>query len=499
VEKDLSFVVAVFGDEAVRFKARGFTKGGVPIYDASQREVLATGVAAPPSSGGGQALTGKDGWSVFTTAPKPFSAYGFAGVQKGKALWTYPNLWPGLHASHNAAMPTFPGELLGPTRLIGPPILPRNSDAGELWAVNANKGVVYLFTMDGLFVATLFRDSRTASWAVPEAVPGMPVDALSLTEECFWPQITQMDDGEVYLQVGTNDGPIRIVHVSGLDGIRRLPDLKISVTGETLCAASEAVHLAEAQRQEKRLPKQIRVPILKDKPVVDGKPAKWKLANWAPIDSRRLQLSDWGGKQIVTRAALAIAGDRLCGVFQTDDPALLKNAGTSLQSLFKTGGGLDIMIGAAGADPQRMAPVSGDMRLLISEVGGKPVAMLYQPVAPGAGADPAQFISSVKTVKIDRITDLSSDLELASTLEKDGKGKTDFVSYEFSIPLARLGLNPKPGESIRGDVGVLRGDGLRTLQRVYWNNKSSGLVSDTPSEAELLPRLWGTFQFQNKP
>ena len=29
--------------------------------------------------------------------------------------------------------------------------------------INGNKGNVYLFTTDGLFVATLFRDSRTAS------------------------------------------------------------------------------------------------------------------------------------------------------------------------------------------------------------------------------------------------------------------------------------------------------------------------------------------------
>jgi hypothetical protein len=42
---------------------------------------------------------------------------------------------------------------------------------------------------------------------------------------------------------------------------------------------------------------------------------------------------------------------------------------------------------------------------------------------------------------------------------------------------------------------VLRGDGQKTVQRVYWSNKATGLVSDIPSEAELTPQLWGTFKF----
>jgi hypothetical protein len=65
VEKDLSFVAAQFGDEAVRFKPTEFTKDGVPVYDASKPEVLVKGVSPSPSSGGDQALTGKDGWTAF--------------------------------------------------------------------------------------------------------------------------------------------------------------------------------------------------------------------------------------------------------------------------------------------------------------------------------------------------------------------------------------------------------------------------------------------------
>ena len=38
-------------------------------------------------------------------------------------------------------------------------------------------------------------------------------------------------------------------------------------------------------------------------------------------------------------------------------------------------------------------------------------------------------------------------------------------NFELSVPLAALGLRPEAGQSIRGDVGVLRGNGFQTLQR----------------------------------
>ena len=45
-------------------------------------------------------------------------------------------------------------------------------------------------------------------------------------------------------------------------------------------------------------------------------------------------------------------------------------------------------------------------------------------------------------------------------------------------------------------IGLLRGDGAQTLQRVYWCNKATGITADVPSEAELTPRLWGVWEFR---
>jgi len=69
-------------------------------------------------------------------------------------------------------------------------------------------------------------------------------------------------------------------------------------------------------------------------------------------------------------------------------------------------------------------------------------------------------------------------------------------NFEISIPLATLGLKPQPGQKLKGDIGILRGNGFQTVQRVYWSNKASGIVADVPSEAELTPKLWGRLEFQ---
>jgi len=44
--------------------------------------------------------------------------------------------------------------------------------------------------------------------------------------------------------------------------------------------------------------------------------------------------------------------------------------------------------------------------------------------------------------------------------------------------------------------GVLRGNGVRTTRRVYWNNLSTTIASDIPSEARFQPANWGLWRFQ---
>jgi hypothetical protein len=473
-----------------------FTPGGAPVYEARDIAPFATGTQRPVSSGGGQAIVGDEGHFILTNAPKPFSAYGLGGGTNGKATWSYPSLWPGLHASHNAAMPESPGQLIGTTRLLGLPVKPKGSDLGEVFAINGNKGNVYLFTTDGLFVATLFRDSRTASWG-PAGAPGTLVNDQSIKEEDFFPSINQSADGAIYLSVLN----CCLTRVEGIEKARRLPAQDVTVTAEQLAAAQRFFLQQETARQAEQVQaadKTLTIAIKDKPPTVDGKLDDWVGAHWVTIDERVTQVGDWGHKKVATQAALCIADGRLYAAFKTDEPKMLSNSGESLQNLFKTGACLDLMIGAdPAADARRDHPVAGDERLLVTRVKGRTVAVLYRQVEPGAAGPPAEFTSPIKTVRFDAVTNVSAQVDLAEGDTKDeAGGAVGLGAYEFSVPLKTLSLNAADGEMLRGDVGVLRGNGFETLHRAYWSNKASGLVSDLPSEAELTPRLWGVWKLE---
>ena len=43
------------------------------------------------------------------------------------------------------------------------------------------------------------------------------------------------------------------------------------------------------------------------------------------------------------------------------------------------------------------------------------------------------------------------------------------------------------------DVGLITGDpsGAASVERIYWSNKATALMSDRPTQAGVEPRLWG--------
>src|SRR5205085_2852514 len=153
------------------------------------------------------------------------------------------------------------------TRLIGSTA--KVTDA-EIFSVNGNKGTIYLLTTDGLFVSTLFHDSRQASFDFPEHTRGMSVSKASLHEESFWPTITQTRDGEVWLQV--HDG--QLVRVEGIEKLRRLPERTIEVTAEQLVAARNWQIQTEAERQQTNT-SALTIGLLAVAPTIDGKAGEW--------------------------------------------------------------------------------------------------------------------------------------------------------------------------------------------------------------------------------
>jgi hypothetical protein len=484
VMPDLSFVCARFDDKTVAFTPTGYNEYGAPQYKIDAPRVLAEGANGAVSSGGEQALTEPEGWTIHTNAPKPFSASGLGGTFRGQPRWSYPSVWPGLHASHESAVPDRPGMLVGTTRLLGGWIQPRG-DAGPLFGINGNMGNMYLMTADGLFVATLFHDIRLRpNWAMPTAVRGMDVSNVSLHDENFWPSLTQTADGEIFVVDGAR---VSLVRVEGLDSIQRIPASPLEVTTADLGRAREWFSQAEARRRAQQGSDSLEVVLRASPPQVDGKLDDWPaVVQWATIDRRGTAANfDSHSRPYNAAAAATISGDRLYAAWRTTEKELFRNSGDTPDALFKTGGCLDLMLGTdSAAKADRGEPVAGDLRLLVTLVKEKPRAVLYRARVPGA-KQPVGFSSPWRTITFDSVEDITDSVMLAA----DGQG-----NFELSVPLARLGWQPKAGASYRADLGLLRGDGHQTTQRVYWSNKATAITADVPSEAELTPRLWGLWQ-----
>lgn len=484
VGDDLAFCIARLDGRTVRFAPTGIEANGNPRYDLEKAEVLATGVQGPASSGGNQALVSADGWTAITLGVQPFSTHSVSGVKDGVARWSYPNLWPGLHASHSAPAPDHPGQLIGPTRLLGGLM---KSRIGPLWAVNSNHGCFYVFTADGLFVATVFEDMRMGTrWQMPRAERGMSLEGLTLNDENFWPSISQQPDGTVYLVDG---GRSALVRIDGLDKLARLPDARLALTSQDLEKSRAWLVETEAARQRAKGTGVLTVAGRFAAPVVDGKLDDWPSTHWVDIDKRGARAYfDAETKPYDVTGAVAVAGGRLYAAWRTGNAKLLENSGEMPVAPFKTGGALDLMIGAnPKADPARKEPVAGDLRLLVTQVKGKTRALLYRAVFPGTpeGAR-VPFASPWRTVYFDRVDDVTDQVELAGA---DG-------NFEVSVPLDLLLLRPADGAVIKGDIGILRGQGGETTARVYWANKATGITADVPSEAMLTPSLWGDWQFK---
>ena len=488
---DLSFCIASVGGKAIRLAPTRFSAGGVPFYDFDRAVLLAEGVQGPVSSGGCQSLADDSDEAVITLGVEPFHSHSICGTKGGKPAWSYPSPWPGLHASHHAARPDRPGQIIGTTRLLGGFVHPQGSQVGPLWAVNGNMGNLYLFTRDGLFVATVFEDVRQGKlWKMAVAQRGMSLKGISLHDENFWPTISQTPDGQVYLVDGSYSSLVRL---DGLETLRPIPPISIQVTPDLLTASNQYVLEKEARRQGEFGSGILKAAIRRAPPRVDGNIDDWAGADWVEIDTRGAGANfNSDAKPYNIRGALAASGDRLYAAWDTGEDKLLQNSGEIPDALFKTGGALDLMLAAdPQANPGRKTPAAGDLRLLVTRVKDQTRALLYRQVVPGTPeAEKIPFSSPWRTITFDRVEDVSRQVELAS----DGEGH-----YEISVPSSLLGLRPTPGMKTRGDIGILRGNGTETTARCYWSNKASAITADVPSEAALTPQLWGTIEWNNHP
>lgn len=462
---DLTLYPAVTRDRKTtvwRLPVRSWNSIGAPVYDASDAKLIHS---APPKYFLNSAWSDQRGNVLLNQDPMQMIA------PDGRLLWTFPNTWPGVHGSHSAPQDRR-GLLIGPLKVIGSATL----DVGEVFCLSGNMGKAFLMTTDGLFLGSLFRDCRSA----PDSMPNEPVRGVSLMQtsaggEWFGGEFFRSAaDGKIHIGSDQAREGVLLSEVTGLETARRIEPKPVAFNAAQYAAAEKLLAERTAVDATQRVATLAR---LDKAPPLKG--------SGAGFDWPRATKWDFDGSHRAD-AALGFDDENLYAAFRVTDDSPMINGGKDWKQLFKTGDAAVVELGVGERGQSNATKwLPGDLRLLLSVMDGKPVAVLYRYRVPGAKA-PVAFSSPVTTVQVDEV----SAVEQARV---NVQRKEDGYTIEAAVPLAALGWQPRAGQLLRGDFGVVYSDkaGLKNELRMYWSNKATGIVSDLPSEAGIRPELWG--------
>ena len=357
-------------------------------------------------------------------------------------------------------------------------------DLGDIFVIAANNGQWNLWTADGLLaghVTLHSRDSRVKAWPAEHA-RGTTMENITAGQEHFHYFFTQAADGKCYIVIGGMS--TSVMEVQGLERIRR-GTAELTVTPDMLRKAREWETKVRSRATFARVPVQ---EVNRGAPALDGK----------------LSEGEWPILTYQHREGDQESDDASCGMMFNDKELFvgwsakkrgrLENGGDNFRRYFKTGAAVDLHLGTrpkAAAD--RTQPEAGDIRILVTRAAGKPVAVLYRPVAADAPAADAWETSTPAggTTAFGQVKILAG---ARIFVQEDANG----YSVEAAIPFAELGLAAAPanGTVMKMDWGVLTTvDGFSTNTRQYWANEIATGVSDEPTEARLEPALWGYARF----
>jgi len=453
-----------------RWKPVRFRDGGRPVYGTAGISHLTkefTLVQAVP-------VPGKDLVVGFISQDRKVYAAGFT-KSGGQVVWKYLSPYHSVHGSHIASMPR-PGLLIGCLKIAG--IVEKCGDGTDVFMIRGNLGEDYYLTTDGLFVDILTKDARIPGIMVPEdetEMRSLSFAAFSGGMEHFSGVISRQADGVVRCSGGFPAGSAgNIIRIEGLESIRRFTAADLNVNQEALVKAdgdNTRRALAAAKPQE---PFPIALALKDAKGGVD----------WTKAKPLRIAKE---GQPVTAEFRAAYDADNLYVAYKVNDPTPWKNSGNDYHLLFKTGDAVDFQLSPSGNQTARAG--AGDLRIMMANFQGKPVAVLLKPVAPGApAADTFTFSSPVMTVAFDQVK-LLADVVPEVAVRGDG------YTVTAKMPWALLGVQPTPELKLRGDAGFILSDpsGVFNTARVYWSNKHANLVSDQPSEALITPQGFGEF------
>ena len=259
------------GPVVIKVPLKGWTPGGAPIWNLRKQQ-LVIGVMKSSSYGepsgpvkytgalkgfevdlpNGQGLfsNGQCNWFPGECLYLPAGGRVVVGPpitcvrDDGTILWTYKDDWPGpLRAYWDKPVPVIDRDdaLMLPSGCIGRMRTP----LGTVFAIQSSIGRMYLMTMDGLFIAGVFRDFRLnpAPWP-NDARPGTSLKDVTMGREWTGGHFFgSAKSGESYLIAGSvRDGALGsydVIKLNGFDTLQAIPGGPLTVTAQDVQAAAK--------------------------------------------------------------------------------------------------------------------------------------------------------------------------------------------------------------------------------------------------------------------
>ena len=454
--------------KTLRFEVKKFLPNGVPVYHRVK----------VPEPGGLLRLDNGDYFGFGERGDHKFVFVNQVITPEGKRSWTY---WCTLGVSGLWIPGWNPGQVNNQMCIIGHETA-HAGELGEFVVISSNTGQWNIWTADGLlagYVTRHVRDPRPGGFN-PTARRGTDVTGMTAGQEHFHGFFCRnLQDDTYYIVAGGNHASI--IQVSGFEKFRRF-STSFEVTGDML----RKTRTWDAALQRRRIYTQSPVVAAnRGTALVDGRITE---EAWGPSPTAIGDLATFLAAYNKTHLFFAwhVTGAGDC-----------RSTAADFRHHPRSGGSVFVYLGADPDAPlDRTAPATGDARILITVVDGRPEAVLYRPVAPDAPRDQGWDVYT--EVGGDSHFDQAVRLEDARVAKTGGR---DDYTVEAAVPLSSLGMQVPPENTvIKFDWGVIAADpGGRSRNRYAWTDEVGTDIADLPTETRLHPDRWGYLRFEGAP
>ena len=344
----------------------------------------------------------------------------------------------------------------------------------DLLAVTGYYGQYFLLDKKtGLFVDALGEDQRSAYTLGPHMV---------LTESFNGALFRHDASGKTYFIGG--DADERVWDLEGLGSIQR-QTIPLTVSADMRAKAEAAARQNLLAAQSAAGKKTATIKRLSSARI-DGRDDEW--VNVPPLticlEGSRTAQAQWGYDD-----------DNLYVRFQVGDESPFVNTPTDQRLLFKTGDSVEVNLATdtsprpvRGQNQQAMRP--GDMRIIMARTPDEKLVATRYRYATTDKEKPNAFTVETMSSGKDTLDDVVpwNDLPMRATCAADG------YVVEAAIPWSAIGVEPRSGLLLSGDVGVIYGNegGTKNAIRYQWSDKSPevSINNDIPSEIRIHPNDW---------